>query len=479
MPASFRVPPLLLAAVFLALATRPSPAGEKLPVEGVWEGPLKVGPFEHLVAFTIEWKPDGSLTATADVIDAKVKGIRCGKVTFADGKLAIEVPEFKGRFEGKLSGEGRTIAGRWKQDGLTFPLSLERVEKMTVLRRPQTPTKPYPYLEEDVAFDNPVAGITLAGTLTRPRGDGPFPAVVLISGSGPQDRDETVFLHKPFLVLADHLTRKGVAVLRFDDRGVGKSGGKFEGATSADFATDAHAGVTFLKARKGIDPKRIGVIGHSEGGWVAGMAAADHPADVAFIALLANTGVPGESVALAQLDDFTRALGASAEEVRLSRALQKELIAVVKEPGAAGEKRERLIAAARAFAAGLSEAERKLIGANGEAWWSAVVDRWADPWLQFAITYDPASSLRRVRCPVLALIGEKDAQVRAKENLAAITAALAAGGNRAITAKELPGLNHLFQTSSTGRASEYGRIEETFAPSALNVISDWIEGLKD
>ena len=266
--------------------------------------------------------------------------------------------------------------------------------------------------------------------------------------------------------------------MRFDDRGVGKSEGRQEGATSADFATDAYAALCLLKGRKEIDPRRIGLAGHSEGGWMAEMVAADHADDVAFIILLANTGVPGESLALAQAEDFSRSLGASNDEQRLTLALFEDLVAVIKAPGPSDGRRQRLIEAAQTFAARLTEKERKLIGADKESWWTSAVDRWSEPWLQFSIRYDPAATLRRVRCPVLAMIGQKDIQVRPKENLAAIAAALAAGGNQSVTIREMPGLNHLFQTSATGLAAEYSRIEETFAPAALETISSWILNVK-
>ena len=203
---------------------------------------------------------------------------------------------------------------------------MKRVEKVSTLNRPQTPKKPYPYPAEDVTFENKTAGIKLAGTLTLPKGDGPFPAVVLISGSGAQDRDETLFGHKPFLVIADHFARNGIAVLRFDDRGVGKSGGKQEGATSADFATDAHAAVKYLQGRKEIDPKRIGLMGHSEGGLIAPMVAADHPDDVGFIVLLAGPGLPGDEVLRSQLEAILKASGVGTEKIELMKRLQRTAV---------------------------------------------------------------------------------------------------------------------------------------------------------
>jgi pimeloyl-ACP methyl ester carboxylesterase len=459
-------------------------------VEGTWQGALKVGPFQAQVAFHLKKSAGGSITATLDAVG--IKGRPCGKTEFTDGKIAIDVPdeEFKARFDGVLSSDGRTITGNWKQDGETRPLVLKRVEKVAEFRRPQTPKKPYPYESIERTFENTVGPIALSGTLTLPKGKGPFPAALLLSGSGPNDRDETLLGHQPFLVLADSLTRAGFATLRFDKRGVNKSGGKFEGATPLDFASDALAAVRYLKGCKEIDSRRIGIIGHSEGGLIAPMIAADHPDDIAFLVLLAAPGLVGHEMTLIQFDDFVSANKMTGEAVDLSRKFLNAMSGAALAPGATHasittlhlsttvEARKRLEAAASAFAGQLSEPERKLMGADKEGWAAAAVERFADPSMRFILAYDPQPVLYRVRCPVLAHTGAKDIQVQAKKNLPLIAAALARGGNRAVTTKEIDRLNHQFQTCSTGLPSEYGEIEETFAPVALTVISDWLGTLK-
>jgi pimeloyl-ACP methyl ester carboxylesterase len=321
-----------------------------------------------------------------------------------------------------------------------------------------------------VVYDNPAAGNRLAGTLTLPRTAAPHPAVLLITGSGQQDRNEALLGHKPFLVLADYLTRRGIAVLRVDDRGVGGSTGEVAKATSADFATDVRAGVAYLKQRKDIDARRVGLIGHSEGGMIAPMVAAGSK-DVAFIVLMAGTGVPGEEILYEQSALILKANGASEAAIARNRAAQEKMYAIAKtekdDAVAARKVREILRQLAASPVTGTA--------AKGEdAAAEAQVKMILSPWFRYFLAFDPRPTLRKVRCPVLAINGEKDLQVPPKANLPAIRAALKAGGNRDHTEKELPGLNHLFQACKTGSPTEYSQIEETFNPAALQAMGDWI-----
>jgi fermentation-respiration switch protein FrsA (DUF1100 family) len=345
--------------------------------------------------------------------------------------------------------------------------------------RPQEPKPPYPYDEQEVVYQNKKDDLQLAGTLTLPRSKGPFPAVLLITGSGPQDRNETVFDHKPFLVLADHLTRMGIAALRVDDRGIGKSTGRFSEATSEDFAADALAGVEYLKTRKEIDPRRIGLIGHSEGGLIAPLVAAAST-DVAFIVMMAGPGLTGEQILYRQTVLVCKAAGMSDGLIAQNRAAQERIFAILKQEKDKVVAEKRILEEADAFRevtakarAEATEEQKKgisIIAAAIEGQAKLVVS----PWFRFFLTYDPRPTLMKVRCPVLAIIGEKDLQVPAEENLAAIRLALKAGGNKDHTVLTLPKLNHLFQTCRTGAISEYAQIEETIAPAALDTISKWI-----
>jgi len=438
-------------------------------IEGIWQGTLKAGAIELRIVFKISEQSDGVLTATMDSPDQGAKDIPIDEVIFENGNLRLEIKSAMVIFEGKIRDDDLSIEGELRQSGQSFPLVLERVDEPAEVRRPQEPKKPYPYQEEKVVYKNKEAAVKLAGTLTSPGQEGPFPAVLLISGSGPQDRNETILGHHPFLVLADYLTRLGIAVLRVDDRGVGKSGGDFTQATSEDFASDVLAGLEYLKSRQEINPKQIGLIGHSEGGIIAPMVAVQS-SDVAFIILMAGTGLMGEEILYLQGELILRAEGASDEAIAKNRSLQEQMFTVVKEEKDNSVAEKRLRAILQDAMSEVSEEERK----GAEATVEAQIQWVLSPWFRHFLAYDPKPTLMKVKCPVLAINGQKDVQVPPKENLAAIEEALKLGGNNNYTIKELPGLNHLFQTAQTGSLSEYAKIEETISPTALEIMSDWI-----
>ena len=343
---------------------------------------------------------------------------------------------------------------------------------MTTLLRPQTPKPPFPYKALELKYPNKTAGIDLAGTLTLPEGQGPFPAVILISGSGAQDRDETIFEHRPFHVLADTLTRRGIAVLRVDDRGVGGSGGSVSKSTSDDFAGDVMAGIAVLKARPDIDGRKIGLMGHSEGGIIAPMVAA-RSSDVAFIVMLAGTGLPGDEILMMQGRLIAKVMGASEKDLDKQKDLQKRLFGIMKTETDPKKARTAMREELKKLLNDASPEERKAAG-DVDSFAENEIKKLESPWFRFFLKFDPRPTLEKVHCPVLALNGEKDLQVPPKEDLAEIAKALKKGGNTRVTTKELPGLNHLFQTCKTGAVSEYSEIEETIAPSALKVIGDWV-----
>jgi uncharacterized protein len=459
-----------LTALALSIAIAlPLFADEKLEpkkgIEGYWLGTIKAGAIELRVAFHIQ-KKDDALTVTMDSIDQGARDLAMDSATFADGKLTLKLDKAKLVYTGKLEADVDTIKGELEQGPVKIPLDLKRQEKAFELKRPQEPKKPYPYLEEQVTFPSIAKDVKLAGTLTKPKGDGPFPCVVTITGSGPQDRDESLLGHKPFLVLADHLTRHGIAVLRFDDRGVGKSTGKFDTATSKDFADDVAGAVAFLKARK--DVGKIGLMGHSEGGMIAPMVAAAD-SSIGFIILLAGPGTPCDELLYAQGQLLVKAMGGDDKAQARQAAVQKKLFTLAKE----GADANKINAALKELEKDFTDEEKKEL-AKVEAGAAASVAMLATPWFKFFLNYDPAPTLQKVKCPVLAINGEKDLQVPPKENLAAIEKALKAGGNPDVTVKEYPGLSHLFQTCKTGLPSEYGKIEETISPAVLETIAEWI-----
>ncbi len=429
---------------------------------GDWVGTLTVGNTDLRVVFRIKRDVRGEVTGTMDSPDQGATDIPIERILIDADTLRLAVPLIAGQFAGVLTDSAQVLKGQWAQGGQRLPLRLERTENAPTVRRPQEPTAPYPYASETVTFRNESAGVTLEGTLTRPETDAPVPGVVLVAGSGPTDRNATIMGHKPFLVLADALTRRGLAVLRFDERGVGQSGGTQAGATSADLAEDVEAAVEALAQRARVRSEQIGLIGHSEGGLIAPMVAA-RSERVAFLVLLAAPGVPGDAILASQLDRRIREQGADRRTRALQRGTQERIFKVLKRDADSAEIASRL---------------RKIMiqsrGIEGEEVINREVQRLMNPWLRFFISHDPLPTLRKVDVPVLALAGAKDQQVAPDTNQAAIAEALNAPSNPDVTVRTLDGLNHLFQTAETGDPSEYGRIQETFDPTAIDVLADWI-----
>ncbi len=346
------------------------------------------------------------------------------------------------------------------------------LSQKAVAKKSQEPIPPFPYHSENVTFQNTEAGISLSGTLTLPDKKGNFPAVVLITGSGAQDRDETVFGHKPFLIIADYLTCQGFAVLRYDDRGTGKSTGHFQIATSEDFTTDAESAIAYLKSRKEINPHQIGLAGHSEGGLVAAIAAAQSR-DVNFVISLAGPGAIGHEILALQMELIARAGGVDQEGIAFIRKINSEALEILKNSPDTAVLRANLNAYILPKAKNYPS-QMLPPGLTGEQFFKNQINSMCGPWYQFLYDVNPAQFFQKVTCPVLALNGSKDLQVDAQQNLPAILKALKEGGNLNVTIKELPNLNHLFQESKTGHPSEYAGIEETFSPKALAIMSDWL-----
>jgi pimeloyl-ACP methyl ester carboxylesterase len=413
-------------------------------IDGAWSGTL--GGKLRLVFHVINTAT--GLRASIDSIDQGANGIPVATVTRNGSSIRFDVAIVGASYVATISKDLDEMSGTWSQNGADGPLMLHRVKNAAELepRRPQQPKPPFPYDVRDVTFG------TLAGTLTMPRGSGPFPAAVLIAGSGPHDRDEALMGHKPFLVLADSLTRHGIAVLRFDKRGIGKSGGDFATATTDDFANDAEAAFTFAKGVAGIDPHRVGLIGHSEGAVIAPIVAARR-SDVAYVVMMAGSGVTGDRILIEQMQLIAAADGASADEVKRGAATETEVVNLIKsnDPKMA----EKLRA--------------KLKGTMPDAAIEPAIGQMTSPWMRAFVALDPTVALRKVKCPLLAIAGSKDLQVPPEENIAAIRAADPHAETRIF-----PGLNHLFQHATSGSPSEYARIEETMAPEVLEAVAKWI-----
>lgn len=440
-------------------------------ITGQWNGELKVQGIQLRLVFTIT-QTGNSLSATMDSPDQGAKEIPTTATNFENSVLKITIDNLKIEYEGIL-GKDDVIIGTFKQGGQSFPMNLSKkeIEKKKQIR-PQEPLKPYPYYSEDISFENKKAGISLSGTLTLPKKGGVFPVVILISGSGPQDRNEEIVGHKPFLVLSDFLTKNGIAVLRYDDRGTALSKGEFTTATTVDFATDVEAGIDYLKTRKEIDKNKMGLIGHSEGGVIAPLVASKSK-DVAFIVLLAGTGIQGDKLLLLQQKLIGKVSGISDEDLIKNEIAYRKAFEIVNKSKTL---KQLNIDLTNFFIQSLKENPntQKPKEIPVEDFVKLQVQQIASPWMQYFIKYNPAFALEKVTCPVLAINGAKDLQVPPKENLEAIEKALIKGKNNKITIKELANLNHLFQECKTGSPEEYGAIEQTFAPIALTEIVQWI-----
>lgn len=447
---------------------------------GTWQGSIALGNGMELPV-VFHFSAEGTqYSGNMDSPAQSAYGMKLDSVTVSGtDRITANIDKLDAAFAGVFQEDSKTISGTWKQHGVSMPLVVHRTEKYQAPNRPQEPKPPFPYRCEDVQIKS--GDNTLAGSLNLPEGKGPFPAVILLHGSGPQDRDETILGHKPFLLLADYLTRRGIAVLRYDKRGCGKSSGVYAQSTTKDFAADAENALAFLSAQPDIDRDRIGLLGHSEGGVVAPMVASDSDA-VHFIVMLAGSVLPGDEILLGQIGGLSRDQD-SEDELTKRLELAKRTIAIVKSEPDNDQAIKKIKAMRKSLNApeyeAASNAARLEAGANEADQTSQHLDMQlkaiTSPWYRFFLSYDPRPALTRVKCPVLALNGDHDIQVLPDPNLQAIEAALRAGGNKQLTTMKLPGLNHLFQQCKTGLPAEYAAIEQTMSPDVLKIIGDWIK----
>jgi pimeloyl-ACP methyl ester carboxylesterase len=432
--------------------------------EGTWQGAIETGNMRMRLQLHVSHDEKGELIAAIDSLDQGIQGIPASKVTEKSGEVKLEFPVFNAVYTGTLNVTKNEIKGRWSQNENIEELDFKRSDQVLELRRPQTPAKPYPYKEEEVTFTAGDGKGTLAGTLTLPQGAGPFAAAVLASGSGPNDRDETIEGHKPFLVIADFLTRKGIAVLRYDKRGIAQSTGEYAGATINDFALDAQSAVTYLKSRNELDAKRLGIIGHSEGGILASLAAT-RSNEVNWLVLLATPATTGERTLLHQSELIARAGGLAEEQILRSLEIDRRAYAAVREEKDASALRKRLEALVQQSGLGAAMPPAAL---------QAQLKTMSTPWFRQFLDYDPEPVIEKVRCPVLALNGDRDLQVDSAENVPLLRKAYDTSGNQDFTVVEIEGVNHLFQKAQSGLPALYGAIEETIAPEVLATIGNWV-----
>lgn len=440
------------------------PNDARSSVEGLWQTALDAHGMRLRFQLHVSHDTDGELVASLDSLDQSVSGLPAVNVSQKENSVHFEVPAVAGAYDGTLNAAKNSITGKWSQTGADAMLTFTRSDQPLELRRPQIPAKPYPYREEDVTFPNKSANVMLAGTLTLPKGAGPFAAAILVAGSGPQDRDESIANHKPFLILADYLTRKGIAVLRYDKRGTPKSTGNADDSTTLDLASDTEAAITYLKTRKEIDPGKIGLIGHSEGAIIAPYLAS-RSKTIPWLVLLGAPATKGRDTLLKQSELIARAGNLTEPQIQASLDFDEaayDLVLQEKSTDALAAKLVALVKASgmdSAIPPSALEQQLRML---------------TSPWFRFFLGYDPLPNLEKTVCPVLVLYGQKDLQVPAKVNMPLVQKAFADAGNKNTEIRQLAELNHLFQHSYSGSPAEYAAIEETFAPEALQAISNWL-----
>ncbi|MCO4291454.1 alpha/beta fold hydrolase [Solitalea sp. MAHUQ-68] len=442
-------------------------------IAGTWHGAVNVG-IQLRIDFHIS-NEAGLLKATMDSPDQKAYGIEVDEINLKADTLKLKINRIGFTYSGIYSEDKQIIEGKFSQGGLVKELNLSRNESKEVAEKhfPQEPLPPFAYHSEAVSFTNSKDKVNLSGTFSRPQKEGKYPVVVLISGSGPQDRDENISGHKPFLVIADYLTKQGFAVLRFDDRGFGKSTGSFANSSLYNFAGDVVAGIDYLKTRTDVDAKKIILIGHSEGGYIAPMIASKSK-DIALIVLLAGPGVKGVEVLQTQNRQILEANNIGKERIDAELQTIKESAEVLASSKDSLAKAMELKPIFERHWTKVSEVEKTAFPSE-DAFVRSRIRVWLSPWFSAFVNFDPKPYLEKVKCPVLAMNGTKDIQVYYKENLEALKNALDKGGNKRCTFAAMEGLNHLFQTANKGTVDEYSTLEETFSPKALQLLGDWLK----
>jgi len=468
----------LAAMTVMCIAVLPCAAQQVDDFAGDWAGTINAGGQKIRLIFHFTVADDGGLEGTMDVPAQGAFDIAIDSIALDGSRIEVELNLPGGAsYSGALDSAGGQITGAFSQGGGTRPLTLARSDEQAGPSRPQEPVEPYPYGVERITFANYKAGIELSGTLTVPAGDGPFPGVVLVSGAGPHDRNASMMGHKPFLVLADHLTRHGIAVLRYDERGVGSSGGEFDEATPTDFASDARAAATRLRNDPRMDDRRVGVLGHSEGG-LAALIAADESQRIAFVVMLASPAAPGLESILASTQATALIHGRPRPVIEANLRIFEAIGRIVIEEDDRRVAEERMRDAIEDELADLDPAVRSALGFSN-AVTTQLIEQFNRPGTRFVLAFDPRPVLKRINVPVLALYGGRDPLSPHDLHASAARSALAESGDGHATVEVLDGLNHLFQEAGTGSPAEFGQIAQTMSPVAMDAISKWIMRSKE
>ncbi|HVY75537.1 MAG TPA: alpha/beta fold hydrolase [Puia sp.] len=464
---------LFFFAIALSLVAKPQ------SITGTWQGLLTVGAQKLRLVFHVRADSDGRYLSTFDSPDQAAFGLPCSETQVKGDSIEMIIKTINGGYRGQWDHADR-ISGNFFQNGAQFstPLARSTDTAAKVIVRPQTPKPPFPYKSEDLEYDDPATGNHYGATLTLPPGAGPFPAAILITGSGQQDRDETLFGHKPFAVIADYLTRRGYAILRVDDRQMGRSTGDVAKATTRDFANDVEVSFRELRKRKDVNPSKIGLIGHSEGGLIADMVAAENK-DVDFIIMLAGPGLKGIDLLSLQQEAILRSNGTPPE---IAEAFKNGSLGIMQAVISSPDTSRQMQAAWTSFTSWKNSTPPEVtraLGYHGDSSAKIFVQQQVEglnkPWMRYFLQTDPADYISKLHCKVLSLNGSRDVQVVPDQNQAAIREALKKSSVTNATVEKLDGLNHLFQHCKTCVTTEYGQLEETFAPEALQIMGDWLD----
>jgi pimeloyl-ACP methyl ester carboxylesterase len=443
---------------------------------GMWEGKLKAGADIRMIFHVA--KDDAGYTAALDCPDQGLKGVKASTLRIVNDSIYLEIAQFQAKYSGKLQGSSE-ISGVFYQ-GMSLPLNLKKIEKIEAIVRAQTPVEPFPYRSENLLYTNKDKSITYGATITIPNGKGTFPAALMLTGSGQQNRDEEILGHKPFAVIADHLTRNGFIVLRVDDRGMGQTTGDVKSSTTLDFANDAIVSLNYLMNRQEVDKGKVGLIGHSEGGMIAQIIASER-SDLDFVIMLA---APGDKIIKLMCDQNEAVLtkaGLPEEYVKAYSSLYNSIMLSVinstNESLSENIKQDvdnwiqktpnQIVLATTGIKDELSKSN----------FVQAFAKQTSSAWFKYFLSYDPSTSIKKIKAKVLAVNGSQDVQVISKSNLKAIESALKESKSKIFDVKELNGLNHLFQECKSCTVNEYGQLEQTISPTLLKTITEWLNAL--
>ena len=446
-----------------------------------WSGVLNAGGQKIELRLNLIQNADKTYSSNWDIPAQKVKGLASSKTELLNNQLSVEIKMIGASYSGSLNMSGDKVDGAWSQSGMSFPLNMETVkegQEEKIFIKPQTPKPPFAYNVKDFVYEGNETKLSYGATLTYPKEDKKFPLIILITGSGRQDRDETIFDHKPFAVIADYLTKKGYAVLRVDDRGAGKSTGDFSNSTTADFAQDVEEHIRYAKNLPIIDTNQIGLLGHSEGGLIAPMVAVRNKS-VSFVILLAGPGVEiGELMAM-QNEMVLKSAGISQDAINAYIPLYKNLMKTIVSINSIQDANAKAIEIVKNW---YSNTDKNLVKATTNISSESDINKFATTmsetlstkWWKYFASYNPQIALQKLKCPVLAINGSSDIQVPADANLKAIELGLKKAGNKKGTTMKFDNLNHLFQKCTKCTVQEYGELENTIEPEVLEYIYNWL-----